>query len=86
MSNREKYLITGFSGFVSKHFIDYLEINKIEADVLGVDVNTEISFNYSNLSYVKCTFEKIDLLNKIDVERVISQFKPNYILHLAVLP
>jgi len=83
MSNREKYLITGFSGFVSKHFIDYLENNKIEADVLGVDVNTEISFNYSNLSYVKCTFEKIDLLNKIDVERVISQFKPNYILHLA---
>lgn len=83
MSNREKYLITGFSGFVSKHFIDYLENNKIEADVLGADINENIPFNYSNLLYVKCCFEKIDLLNKTDVQRVISQFKPNYILHLA---
>jgi GDP-4-dehydro-6-deoxy-D-mannose reductase len=83
MSNREKYLITGFSGFVSKHFIDYLENNKIEADVLGADINENIPFNYFNLFYVKCYFEKIDLLNKTDVQRVISEFKPNYILHLA---
>lgn len=83
MSNREKYLITGFSGFVSKHFIDYLENNKIEADVLGADINENIPFNYSNLLYVKCCFEKIDLLSKTDVQRVISEFKPNYILHLA---
>ena len=83
MSKREKYLITGFSGFVSKHFIDYLENNKIEADILGIDVNEDVSFNFSNLLYVKCNFEKIDLLNKIDVQRIISQFEPNYILHLA---
>ena len=75
MNKREKYLITGFSGFVSKHFIDYLETNKIEADIIGIDVNTEISFTYSNLTHVKCTFEKIDLLNKIDVEKIIKKCK-----------
>ena len=33
-----KILITGFSGFVSKYFIEYLEENKIELTVLGFDL------------------------------------------------
>ena len=83
MSNRDKFLITGFSGFVSKHFIDFLENNKISADVLGVDVNDQINFNVTNKTYVSCSFEKIDLLNKVSVENIINTFKPNYVLHLA---
>lgn len=83
MSNRDKFLITGFSGFVSKHFIDFLENNKISADVLGVDVNDQINFNFTNKTYVSCSFEKIDLLNKVSVENIINTFKPNYVLHLA---
>lgn len=83
MSNRDKFLITGFSGFVSKHFIDFLENNKISADVLGVDVNDHINFDFTNKTYVNCTFEKIDLLNKVSVETIIKNFQPNYVLHLA---
>lgn len=83
MINEEKYLITGFSGFVSKHFIDFLEKNEIHADVLGVDINDEIPFDFSNKTYVKCSFKKIDLLNKGSVERIIMDFNPNYVLHLA---
>ena len=83
MSNRDKFLITGFSGFVSKHFIDFLENNKISADVLGVDVNDQINFDFTNKTYVNCTFEKIDLLNKVSVETIIKKFQPNYVLHLA---
>lgn len=82
MSISSKYLITGFSGFVSKHFIDFLEKNKINAEVLGVDIN-DIDFNVSNYTYVKCTFEKANLLNKSEVEQLIIQFKPDYVLHLA---
>lgn len=83
MSKIDKFLITGFSGFVSKHFIDFLENNKIHAEVLGVDVNDDIKFDYSSYTFVKCSFEKMDLLNKSSVERVISKFQPNYVLHLA---
>lgn len=83
MSNRDKFLITGFSGFVSKHFIDFLENNKISADVLGVDVNDQINFDFTNKTYVNCTFEKVDLLNKVSVETIIKNFQPNYVLHLA---
>lgn len=82
MSSVDKYLITGFSGFVSKHFIDFLESNKINAEVLGVDVN-EQDFDIKNYSFVKCDFKKADLLNKVAVEEIIAQFKPNYVLHLA---
>lgn len=83
MSKRDKFLITGFSGFVSKHFIDFLENNKMSAEVLGVDINEDIPFDYANYEFVTCSFEKIDLLNKVSVENVISKFQPNYVLHLA---
>lgn len=82
MSLIDKFLVTGFSGFVSKHFLDYLEANEISSFVLGIDIN-EPDFDAKHFKYVKCSFEKIDLLDKIQVEKIISKFQPNYILHLA---
>ncbi len=82
MDNVDKFLITGYSGFVSKHFIDFLENNKINSEVLGVDIH-EPDFDFSQYSFVKGNFEKADLLNKSSVEQIIARFKPNYILHLA---
>ena len=80
--NIQKFLITGFSGFVSRHFIDYLEQNKINSEVLGIDI-CETDWNFSSFQYVKCSFQKTDLLNKEQVENVIAAFKPHYVLHLA---
>lgn len=82
MGNTDKFLITGFSGFVSRHFIDYLERNKISAQILGIDINS-IDFDISNYQFVKCDFQKTDLLNKNDVESIITVFRPDYVLHLA---
>lgn len=78
----EKYLITGFSGFVSQHFLNFLENSRIPSHVLGVDVY-EPEFDYSNYLYVKCTFQKTDLLNKNQIDGIFEIFSPNYILHLA---
>ena len=83
MIDKEKILITGFSGFVSKHFLDYLEANKINAEVLGIDINDNITFDYNNFLSINCNFQKVDLLNKNTVTKVITEFEPNYILHLA---
>jgi len=78
----EKYLITGFSGFVSKHFCEYLERNEIRAFIKGVDVqNHDLKFDdFKNISF---DFEKIDLLSESDIDKLLSDFKPNFILHLA---
>jgi len=79
-----KYLITGFSGFVSKHFIQYLEHQKIPSFILGLDL-TEPDFRIASESfkYIKCEFIKIDLLDKEKIKNIIFQFSPEYILHLA---
>lgn len=82
MSVTEKYLITGFSGFVSQHFLNYLETNCISAQIIGIDINTP-DFNYQQFQHLKCDFQKVDLLDKIQVEEIVCSFKPNYVLHLA---
>ena len=78
----KKFLITGFSGFVSRHFLEYLENHEIKSIVKGLDIS-EPDFNRENTRSIKCEFEKIDLLNRSKVENIISEFQPDYILHLA---
>jgi GDP-4-dehydro-6-deoxy-D-mannose reductase len=78
----DRFLVTGFSGFVSKHFLDFLESEKKEVHIVGVDLYPP-SFDIKNFNYVKCDFLKVDLLNKAELEKVIAEFKPNYVLHLA---
>lgn len=78
----EKFLITGFSGFVSRYFLDYLEKNDINAQVLGVDLLSP-HFDIRDYRRIKCSFEKVDLLDKNQVDNIIYQFQPEYILHLA---
>lgn len=78
----DKYLVTGFSGFVSKHFLEFFEFNKINADILGLDV-VKPKFSLNNLKYVTCNFNKIDLLNKKKIKNILLKYRPDYILHLA---
>jgi len=78
----KKYLITGFSGFVSRHFLQYLEDNEIRALVKGIDVQDPV-FGKEDFKHVKIHFEKINLLNKAKIEDIIFEFHPDYILHLA---
>jgi GDP-4-dehydro-6-deoxy-D-mannose reductase len=78
----EKYLITGFSGFVSKHFIEFLDSLKIPCAVLGIDLYEPV-FDFNRFLYIGCTFSKVDLLEKEQIENAVSGFRPDYILHLA---
>lgn len=78
----DKYLVTGFSGFVSKHFLEYLESLGTHVTVVGLDIN-QPEFTYTHYKHVQCSFRKIDLLDKGQVDNIIYQFQPQYILHLA---
>lgn len=76
-----KYLITGYSGFVAQHFLNYLESLEEKCTVLGLDI-TNPTFDH-NFRYIECQFNRINLLDKKEVENTLFTFQPNYILHLA---
>jgi GDP-4-dehydro-6-deoxy-D-mannose reductase len=78
----EKYLVTGFSGFVSYHFLNFLNSRHTDCSVFGVDIN-EPAFDINAYKYVKCTFNQVNLLDKNHVNKILSGFQPDYILHLA---
>jgi GDP-4-dehydro-6-deoxy-D-mannose reductase len=78
----EKYLITGFSGFVSRHFLEFLESRGSHSSVLGIDVH-EPKFDLRKFRRIKCGFESLDLMDDKRTQEVIYRFQPNYILHLA---
>ena len=78
----DRYLITGFSGFVGRHFLEYLETLHSPVSVLGVDI-VPPDFGLDLLSHVQCDFVKMDLLDREGIEKIILRFQPNYILHLA---
>jgi GDP-4-dehydro-6-deoxy-D-mannose reductase len=78
----KKILITGFSGFVSSYFINYLETNKIKSEILGFDIN-QPGINFFHLKNVKTVFKNIDLHDVEDFKKLIYSFQPDYTLHLA---
>jgi GDP-4-dehydro-6-deoxy-D-mannose reductase len=78
----KKFLVTGFSGFVSRHFCEYLERNGIRSFIKGIDVLYP-DFKQESFKNIKFDFARIDLLDKSKIENIIFEFQPNYIVHLA---
>lgn len=83
MQKREKILITGVSGFVGYHFLQYLSgVNK-PIEVYGVDM-VPPKYDFKNFSKnIEFSFVKINLLDIEDLENLFKIFVPDYILHLA---
>ena len=79
----KRMLITGCSGFVSRHFLNYLIENNLSYEVLGVDVNPPKFAMEDYAPTLAMTFEQVNLLDKEAVEDMIATFRPDYILHLA---
>lgn len=81
-----KYLITGYAGFVGYHFINCLNNNtKEKIDILGIDINEPNDFIKWKFENLEITHKSINLLDKEEVFKTIADFKPTYIIHLAAL-
>jgi GDP-4-dehydro-6-deoxy-D-mannose reductase len=79
----EKLLITGVSGFVARHFLEYLSERKIPLSVLGLSTSVP-QYDYSQYyEGMTVKFAKLDLLNMDALRYVLADFVPDYILHLA---
>ena len=79
----KKIAITGVSGFVAGHFIDYLYNNNIECEILGLDRGTpKIDFG-KYADKIDIHFSIVDLMDKDALKTLIENFNPDYVLHLA---
>ncbi len=79
----KKILITGVSGFVASYFIDYLYDNKIDCEVLGLDLNIPKIDLGKYGDRIKVHFRVVDLMDRAGLTNIIRSFKPEYVLHLA---
>lgn len=79
----KRYLITGFSGFVAGHFVEFLYNSGIECEVYGLDIRTP-AFDYGQFAErIHCRFSIIDLMDGAALKALLEEYKPDYILHLA---
>lgn len=78
----QRYIITGVSGFVGKYFIKYLNANIRQSEILGIDIRP-FDVHPENYEHLKFKFERSDLKDKDTLCKLIYNFRPDFILHLA---
>ncbi|MBX2887584.1 MAG: GDP-mannose 4,6-dehydratase [Ferruginibacter sp.] len=78
-----KIFITGISGFVARHLIEFLSSLNTPVEVLGIYNQHLPAFNENEFLNVKCKFVQLNLLDKEKVTKAILNFNPNYLIHLA---
>ncbi|MBL1272307.1 MAG: dTDP-glucose 4,6-dehydratase [Oceanospirillales bacterium] len=80
-----KLLITGGAGFIGSAVIRHV-IRNTDDEVVNLDKLTYAG-NLKSLSEVsdsgRYSFEKVDICNRIEVDRVLRQHQPDVIMHLA---
>lgn len=77
------YLITGISGFVGGHYLEYIFGKNSKTRVFGVDVrNPKVGF-LKSAHKKNFKFYKGSLLNKQWTRRLIEKIRPDYIVNLA---
>ena len=79
----KKIAITGASGFVAGHFIEYLYNNNVECEILGLDRGSSKIDLGKYSDRLKINFTIVDLMDKEALRNIIGSFKPDYVLHLA---
>jgi GDP-4-dehydro-6-deoxy-D-mannose reductase len=81
----KKILITGVSGFVGGHFVQYLTTNHQDLEIHGISRSKPAwDFIPSLPELTKNThFHQLDLMNIPKIKSLIEEIQPDYILHLA---
>lgn len=80
-----KILVTGGAGFISSATIRYI-INYTQDFIINIDKLTYASNLQSLATVSKCEryyFEKIDICNQLELDRVFLQYQPHAVIHLA---
>jgi len=77
-------LITGITGFVGSHLAEYC-LTKKGAKVFGTVLSHHLGDELKRIEHIKNKIKlfECDLTNRIAVEKVLSQARPDKIFHLA---
>jgi len=79
---KKRILITGVSGFVGSHLLDWLVSKKSIYELYGIvrerSPLENISQNLDSIKLINC-----DLINQSTVLNVVKEIEPDYIYHLA---
>jgi GDP-4-dehydro-6-deoxy-D-mannose reductase len=81
----KKILITGISGFVGGHFVQYLSTNHQDLEIHGISRSKpDWDFAPAMPELTKNShFHQADLMNIPKIKSLIEEIQPDYILHLA---
>ncbi len=77
----QKILITGITGFVASYFMAYL--NEIHGNVKVIGIGREKDFNGNSFNNIAFEYEQADLNNRLRVQDILANHRPDYVLHLA---
>jgi GDP-mannose 4,6-dehydratase len=82
MRQIDKVLITGITGFVGSHLVDYILANFPQTQIFGL---ARWRSPTNNITHVldKITLEFGDLLDLSSLKTILSRLKPDVIFHLA---
>jgi len=71
-----RVLITGGSGFIGTNLIDLL-LNEGVKDILNIDIQSPLKKKQNQF------WERCNILDKENLQRIFSQFNPTHVIHLA---
>ena len=76
-------LITGGTGFVGSHMIDYILENQIDVKIYATKRWMEATKNLDHVDDERFQFIDCDLIDGMSVQRAIEISKPNKVFHFA---
>ena len=77
------YLITGISGFVAGHYIEYISKNRPDSKIVGIDEGPFAPDFMDKRAKIAIEFHKLSLQDTSGLESLIKEARPDYIVHLA---
>lgn len=81
----KKLLISGISGFVGGHLVDYLVKHYPDLEIHGISRSVP-AWDFVNVGpeYLKqCHFHTMDLLDTPKIKSLLEETQPDYIIHMA---
>ncbi len=78
----KRILVTGFSGFVGRHFLHEIAEACPDAALLGLDVRPP-AYDLSEETPLSAAFTACDMLDAAALEEAVRAFSPDAVLHLA---